>query len=623
MLLFYVELLVLINLSFQQSNINNIVFDLADLAIDFEVDSGWISLEAFKSSLNDNIINAKQKEKYGQLNWLSIGYPKLVLSSSINSGSSSIFTFLPEGFFVKVDMLTSQHRILFKDVVKRKYGIDVKAEQIVSMIPSSLECSVSFYQNDEKFLINGRVNQMNTFPYRIFFTAPIKSKERVAFEKRLAASKTNLDLEFFCDVSSQGKTMRENTLIITGRQIDQLQLVDNLFGEGSEVYVTRTQANTLASEIYMKLNIIEDYQIAETQFTQDFVNDFIRLTASSIFSPVNTTIALSQLSPYDVSFDLKPNEITKQLSKVFYVNKLGTKEILQLNTTHLEILRKSYGKNLGGSASFSFAGINIGGSGNYASSQSSEWINNNTTFLNQLSQLNTYSENEVEWSREGTVIVPKNIKVSRLSKGSFSKDLVFSRIKRVYQEAPYKRAFTLNTFNEIQQTAFFSDYTKRLNDLENSINTLKTSSLTQNNNFEKNQNETKLSLIQQINLLNTSLITQFQKEIKISSDNLNLNIINSISSFDYTVNIQKGVWTFIGGVRAPYKVSMTSNFSRRFKRVPTVFYTIKTYHIHNNVAGLFKILNEQISTTSLSADFDMYGVFIIREFQIEWVAIGY
>lgn len=41
--------------------VNNIVFDLADLTVDYETDDGMIHLEAFKSSLNDLIIEKKSK----------------------------------------------------------------------------------------------------------------------------------------------------------------------------------------------------------------------------------------------------------------------------------------------------------------------------------------------------------------------------------------------------------------------------------------------------------------------------------------------------------------------------------------------------------------------------------
>ena len=82
-----------------QSDGNNIVFDLADLTVDYQTDNGWISLEAFKSSINDLIIQANDLNKYGQLNWLSIGYPQLVLTPNpTNKSLNQMFIFKPEGF---------------------------------------------------------------------------------------------------------------------------------------------------------------------------------------------------------------------------------------------------------------------------------------------------------------------------------------------------------------------------------------------------------------------------------------------------------------------------------------------------------------------------------------------
>ena len=49
-------LLFLFKLSFEQSETNNIVFDLADLTIDYQNDFHRVRIEAFKSINNDLII---------------------------------------------------------------------------------------------------------------------------------------------------------------------------------------------------------------------------------------------------------------------------------------------------------------------------------------------------------------------------------------------------------------------------------------------------------------------------------------------------------------------------------------------------------------------------------------
>ncbi len=85
--IFLVSFLLNANSARGQSDGNNIVFDLADLTVDYPTDNGWISLEAFKSSINDLIIQTNDVSKYGQLNWLSIGYPQLVLTPNPTNAS--------------------------------------------------------------------------------------------------------------------------------------------------------------------------------------------------------------------------------------------------------------------------------------------------------------------------------------------------------------------------------------------------------------------------------------------------------------------------------------------------------------------------------------------------------
>ncbi len=60
-----------------------------------------------------------------------------------------------------------------------------------------------------------------------------------------------------------------------------------------------------------------------------------------------------------------------------------------------------------------------------------------------------------------------------------------------------------------------------------------------------------------------------------------------------------------------------------FKSNPTVFYTIKTYHIADNRGGLWSIHSESISNAQIVDKVKFLGVFRIQEFYIEWIAIGY
>ena len=214
---FALTIALILILSSTNGHTNNIVFDLADLTVDYESDYGSISLEAFKSSTNDLILEKKDPNNFGQLNWLSIGFPTLVLNKANKTASKKLFVFRPEGFYAKCDMLTETHRSLFQSVVYRKYGINVTKNQIVSLVPAKFECSILFYYRNIKYIINGKVSHLSMTPLKIDFSAPVGSNERKAFEERLNDDGSNLDLEIKCEIFSKGKSYRQNTLVITGK----------------------------------------------------------------------------------------------------------------------------------------------------------------------------------------------------------------------------------------------------------------------------------------------------------------------------------------------------------------------------------------------------------------------
>ena len=389
--------------------------------------------------------------------------------NQITPNKTSLITFKPEGFDLTVEMLTNSQRYLLQNIVKRKYKIDILPDQIVSLIPAKFECQMSFYQDETtKVLINGKVSQLTKFPLKLSFLAPLKSTERVLFEKRLNESNNELIADINCEINSQGVVSRTNTLIITSSQINQIGLLDDIFGVGSEIYVSRNQISSISSELYQKLNVIEIYQMPQTQFKESFVDDFIKQTALSAFQYVSIDQVLSQFSKYDFTQDIKPSVIKNELSRLLTIKKVANKELLQLNQTQYEKLISQYGKSAGGS----FFGISFSGSANYATSRQSEWEKSSTSFLNQLNELNTFDQNEVEWSRSGNIVIPKSIKVSKLAKALFNKNLVFSRVKLEYYDAPFKRSFTLDSSNRLYPSETLIENGQRLLNLETKLQIL-------------------------------------------------------------------------------------------------------------------------------------------------------
>lgn len=425
------------------SNINDIVFKLPDIIAEYGPIDDRIILKAYKSSNNDMIINSSHASNFGKLNWISIGQPKLVTSLNKKKHSHELFNFLPEGFYIYIQMLTNEHRSILQEKINQTYKILVQNNQIVSLIPSRFECKLVFYQDDSKFLLIGKANQFNKLPIGIFFYAPRNSKERKALEKRISEDGSDLNLDFDCEVNKQGQAYRTNTLAINGEQLSQLGIVEDLFGPASEVFVTRNQLQDLASDVYSNLNIMEEYQIAESQFSENFIEDFIKQTASSVLKPVDFEDALSQLSPYKINEDLKPSLIKSELSKMFKINQTDSKSRIVLNN-EFDFNSKILNEKFKGSLNW------FGGKADYEK-QVKDLSISGKSVDGQLKELNLLDKSDIEWKRDGEIIVPKTIKVHRFNQANFSKKLVFKRIKREFYDALYKENFILSTQDVLEK----------------------------------------------------------------------------------------------------------------------------------------------------------------------------
>jgi hypothetical protein len=68
--------------------------------------------------------------------------------------------------------------------------------------------------------------------------------------------------------------------------------------------------NKLAGELHTSLNIVEEYEMPEYQFQQNFVENFVRLSSEQHFQHVPALEALKGLSSYgfELSNDLQPGK---------------------------------------------------------------------------------------------------------------------------------------------------------------------------------------------------------------------------------------------------------------------------------------------------------------------------
>jgi len=224
-------------------------------------------------------------------------------------------------------------------------------------------------------------------------------------------------------------------------------LINQIFGDADVKYVTRNQLDALASEIYAKLNIYEEYGINMDNLRSDFIDEILRQTTTATFQSVPFTDALKSLSPYSIQSDIHPDVITGELSDVMQVRNYGNKSHIVVNEENYERFMERTRKEDGGSAGGSFMGIGAEASFNTAREKQSENEKTKKTLDDQLKEINNAETNHVIWKREGKKIVPKSLKVSKMSKVKFSKGFAFKKEVKVLDEVKFSENFTLHTLS--------------------------------------------------------------------------------------------------------------------------------------------------------------------------------
>lgn len=431
----------------------DIVYNVADIRILYPVrNNNTIQLEAFKSSYNDAILSKKNTSEYGKLNWVSLGNPTLIKTANIRNRSiSNIFHFSTEGFYTYVEMLTEQQRLTLLQSIKNKYQIDVSIDQIVNLGLSRFQCNLNLFSNNIKMVLIGEVTEFQTFPLRMNFWAPVNSKERLAFQKRLLETESEeyADLILGCEIASNGKEMKTSRLTLSPNLLNRLDIPEKLFAAANTTYVTRDQMSNLADELYTSLNIVEEYQMQMNQFNENFVFDLISQTAINSFNQITFDEVIKLFSKYSLSYDDEFSETIKsEIGKIFELNKSYNISYIQINTEFFDSLkRKSIITGSINDEDVKVLGvIKIGGAIKICSEKSKEWIRSEKTLIEQLKEMNSGLENDIQWRIDGESILPRTINVARLNRASFFKTLTFNRIrKEFYYDALFYRKLSLYT----------------------------------------------------------------------------------------------------------------------------------------------------------------------------------
>ena len=107
---------------------------------------------------------------------------------------------------------------------------------------------------------------------------------------------------------------------------------------------------------------------------------------------------------------------------------------------------KQIRENSGGGGGLSLGFLGIGGS----SKKEKETLTQNDVASKKINdhlvEINSDETSDVEWKQEGEKIVPKSLKVAKLSKSEFSKRLTFANIKQKLEKTFFQENFDLIAF---------------------------------------------------------------------------------------------------------------------------------------------------------------------------------
>ena len=447
----------------------DIAFDLPDLTAVVDTMSGEVQLEAFKWTKNDQILERLgQKNSDGattsistELRWMSIGYATFVKTADPkNPNKEEIFHETEDGFTTYIDMLSPVHRNVLAEVAKQKYRVDVTGDQIFHIILSKFECSRKMYDRTTggKYLMKGEVSRFRHFPLRMDFEAPPGSTERKLVGKELDGGRSR---KYNCRVFTHGKLVKTNRLTITSYQQQLIGLDEKLFGSANtsasgmrenptDVFVTRVQAAELANEMYSSLNILEEYEMSELQFSEAFVSDLISQIAVSSFTHVPIDEALSSISKYgfDIREDLRPDVIKRNLGSVFKIETIGNESriVLDRKNKDFSLISSSTENGFETESGVSLEGVgsfNVGVKETQKDSKTISGAAEVESLSDQLKKLNAQTQNEVTWDIEGNRIVPKSLNVVRMTRSKLGRTLSFSRVRRQTFTALFDRNISL------------------------------------------------------------------------------------------------------------------------------------------------------------------------------------
>ena len=218
MLIFGLALLVLATCSI--SSENDFVFNSADIVSELVLDerNNLIVLEAFKSSLNDKILEEIKRignvTLLSQLHWVSMGHPFLAeyVEQTNQTKHTRLIHWSTNSFYVYINMLSPLQRESIMEKIRLKYKIDVDRSQVTNILIRKIECKFEVQcEKGQTLDIAGKREDIREFGFRLYF--PLVKKrlfdldtQRKCLEKSFAnmtLSELSMSCQVWFDASGQ------------------------------------------------------------------------------------------------------------------------------------------------------------------------------------------------------------------------------------------------------------------------------------------------------------------------------------------------------------------------------------------------------------------------------------
>ena len=144
--------------------------------------------------------------------------------------------------------------------------------------------------------------------------------------------------------------------------------------------------------------------------------------------------------------DLEPNEIKKEMSKVFKIKKIGDKKHIIVNR-HIWDEGKNRLRTSGSCAASGSALKLFSGSADvkFALDREENWKRGNKSLDDKLREINRHRESNIQWVIEGNMIVPKSVKVASVGNANFGRALRIYRIRKKRVDRKWERKGSFHT----------------------------------------------------------------------------------------------------------------------------------------------------------------------------------